>query len=80
MKLARRWTMRRFMTFVSGIVCGALVGSVVVLLVAPESGKELRERLADRFAGFRDEIKRAYESRMAQMESELEALGQSKSE
>ena len=72
--------MRRFMTFVSGIVCGALVGSVVILLVTPESGKEFRERLAERFAGFRDEIKRAYESRMAQMESELEGLGRSKSE
>ena len=72
--------MRRFMTFVSGIVCGALVGSVVVLLVTPESGKEFRERLTERFAGFRDEIKRAYESRMAQMESELEGLGRSKSE
>jgi gas vesicle protein len=66
--------MRRFMTFLAGTICGALVGAVTALLLAPYAGEELRSRALDRIEVFRDEIREAYSTRAAQMEAELEAL------
>jgi gas vesicle protein len=37
-----------WMAFLSGIVLGAIVGGVVALLMAPKSGSELRDELAER--------------------------------
>ena len=69
--------MRRFMNFLAGAMCGALVGAVTALLMAPSSGEVLQQRLRDRTMSIRDEIREAYETRMAQLEAELEALRKS---
>jgi gas vesicle protein len=66
--------MRRFMTFLTGILCGALVGAVTALLLAPTSGEEFRARVQQRGEMLREEIRDAYETRMAQLEGELSAL------
>jgi gas vesicle protein len=66
--------MRRFTNFVAGAFCGALVGSVIALLLAPHSGADLRQRAIDRYDTLRDEIDDAYRTRRAQLEAELEAL------
>ncbi len=66
--------MRRFMNFLAGAMCGALVGAVTALLLAPSSGEVLQQRLRERTMSLRDEIREAYEARMAQLEAELEAL------
>jgi gas vesicle protein len=66
--------MRRFMNFLAGAMCGALVGAVTALLMAPSSGEVLQQRLRDRTMSLRDEIREAYETRMAQLEEELESL------
>lgn len=66
--------MRRFMSFMAGAVCGALVGSVAALLLAPASGEELREQFVGRVEGLREEVRDAYASRVAQLEAELERL------
>jgi gas vesicle protein len=66
--------MRRFMNFLAGAMCGALVGAVTALLMAPSSGEVLQHRLRDRTMSLRDEIREAYETRMAQLEAELESL------
>jgi hypothetical protein len=55
--------------FAAGLVCGALIGAGVALLVAPERGTRLRRRLArsfreagddlrDEFGGLRDSARR----------------------
>ncbi len=66
--------MRRFMSFVAGAFCGALVGSVLALIYAPASGEELRSQLRQRTDAFRDEVREAYAARVAQLEAELERL------
>lgn len=66
--------MRRLMMFMAGSFCGALVGAVTALLLAPASGDELRSRLRDRYQGLLDDVREAYESRRAQLEAELESL------
>lgn len=66
--------MRRFTNFVAGAFCGALVGSVLALLLAPSSGLELRQRAVDRIDTLRSEMDDAYRTRRAQLEAELESL------
>ena len=66
--------MRRFMNFLAGVLCGALVGAVTALLLAPTSGGELQARIGDQMKSMSDEIRAAYENRMAQLEAELASL------
>lgn len=66
--------MRRFMAFLTGSMCGALVGAVAALLLAPYSGDELRQRTREKLDTFRDDVREAYDARREQLESELEAL------
>lgn len=66
--------MRRFSSFLVGCLCGALVGSVAALLLAPSSGEELRASTQERIQTFGEEVRQAYEDRVAQLEEELEAL------
>jgi gas vesicle protein len=58
----------------AGTVCGALVGAIAALLLAPYSGQELRDQMSQRARHVRDDIREAYDSRRAQLEAELEAL------
>lgn len=66
--------MRRFMMLIAGVFCGALVGGLTALLLAPASGKDLQARFQERINSIREEIREAYETRMQQLEAELEAL------
>jgi gas vesicle protein len=66
--------MRRFTSFIAGAVCGALIGSITAILLAPYSGDELREQFQARTRTFRDEVREAYNARVAQLEAELEQL------
>lgn len=66
--------MRRFMTFLAGTLCGSLVGAVTALLLAPVSGDELRMRARERAQKFREEVEEAYQTRVAQLEAELDRL------
>jgi len=66
--------MRRFTSFLTGAMVGALVGSLTALLLAPTSGDELRARARDQASSFRDDVREAYETRVAQLEAEIEAL------
>jgi gas vesicle protein len=66
--------MRRFSMFLAGSICGAAVGAIAALLLAPYSGEELRDRAKDQADAIRDDIIEAYETRTAQLEAELETL------
>lgn len=66
--------MRRILMFLTGTICGGLVGAVAALLLAPASGEELRSQLRNRCQGLVDEVRQAYQTRRAQLEAELEAL------
>jgi gas vesicle protein len=61
-------------SFLMGALTGALVGATVALLLAPSSGEELQARARERFATVKDEVRQAYEARVAQLEAELESL------
>jgi gas vesicle protein len=60
--------------FLIGIMVGSLVGSTIALLLAPESGEELRGQLRERGQGFMGEIRHAADSRRIELKDRLETL------
>lgn len=66
--------MRRMFGFLIGLFVGWLFGSTIALLMAPESGEQLRNELRSRSGGFVDQIKTAAETRRKQLEDQLSAM------
>ena len=70
--------MRKFFSFLMGTVMGALVGATIALLLAPESGDELRGTIRQRFVTLKDEVSQAASSRKIELEDKLANLRQPK--
>ena len=66
--------MKRMFGFLIGIFVGALVGSTVALLLAPESGEKLRGELRERGQGFMNDVQHAADSRKIELRGRLESL------
>ena len=66
--------MQRVLSFLSGVLTGALVGAAVALLFAPESGEEVRLQIQERSIRLKDDIKAVADTRRAELERELAAL------
>ncbi len=66
--------MRKIFGFLIGVLAGALVGATIALLLAPESGGELRARIRERGQNFLGEIKHAADSRRIELRERLDAL------
>jgi gas vesicle protein len=66
--------MGRFSSFLLGALLGSLVGSAAALLMAPESGQDVRQQLVQ----FKDDLKRQVDEatlkRRLEMELELARL------
>ncbi len=66
--------MRRMFGFLIGIMVGALVGSTVALLLAPESGEQLRNEIRARGEGFLSDVRSAADNRRIELQNRLENL------
>lgn len=66
--------MRRMFGFLIGIFTGALVGAVIALLLAPESGENLRGQLRDRGQNFLSDIRHSADARRIELRGRLESL------
>ena len=66
--------MRRMFGFLIGSVVGGLVGSTIALLLAPESGDELRSELRARGENFFDDVRHAADERKIELRQRLEAM------
>ncbi len=66
--------MRRMFGFFMGILVGGLVGSVVALLLAPETGEKLRGQIRERGQGFLNDVRHAADSRRIELRSRLDSL------
>ena len=66
--------MRRMFGFLIGILVGSLVGSTVALLMAPESGENLRGELRNRGQGLINDVRHAADSRRIELRGKLETL------
>jgi gas vesicle protein len=66
--------MRKAFGFLIGVIVGALVGSTVTLLLAPESGDQLRGEIRERGSAFLAEVRHAADNRRIELQSRLEEL------
>lgn len=66
--------MRKFFSFLAGILTGALIGGLTALLLAPMSGEELRGETQLRIDKVVADVKSAVAEERQRLEAELEAL------
>ncbi len=66
--------MKGTFSFFAGVFCGALVGAVTALLLAPMSGRQLQSDVRTGFDKVMADARTAAESRRAQLEAQLAAL------
>jgi gas vesicle protein len=66
--------MRRMFGFLIGIVVGGLVGGTIAMLLAPESGENLRAQLRDRGQTFFNDVQHAADERKIELRQRLETL------
>jgi gas vesicle protein len=68
--------MKGLTSFLSGLILGVLTGATLAILVAPESGEELRGQIRQRVETIQSEVSRAAQDRRAELERELAGLRQ----
>jgi len=66
--------MKKFTGYFLGAIAGAVIFSGLVLLLAPVSGKELRERIKTKYLDLEAEFKLASQERREELETELSNL------
>ncbi len=66
--------MQKVVSFLVGLFTGALVGAVVALLLAPDTGSELQKRMRTRVQELIEEGQRAAATRQVELEAQLEAF------
>ena len=63
--------MRKVINFIGGLLFGALVGIALGLLLAPQSGSELQNRISERVKAMIAEGQRAAEERRKELEAQF---------
>jgi gas vesicle protein len=66
--------MKRMFGFLIGILVGGLVGSTIALLMAPESGEQLRTQLRSRGENFFNDVRHAADERKIELRQKLDTL------
>ena len=66
--------MKRMFGFLIGSVVGGLVGSTIALLLAPESGDELRSEIRARGENFFSDVRHAADERKIELRQKLDSL------
>jgi hypothetical protein len=72
--------MRRMFGFLIGVTVGGLVGSTIALLMAPETGDQLRAELRARGESFFNEVRHAADERKIELRQRLEYMREPKEE
>jgi gas vesicle protein len=65
--------MNKLMGFMTGAICGALIGAVTALLLAPSSGSELIQNAEERWELTKREARNAMEERRTELERQYRA-------
>jgi gas vesicle protein len=68
--------MNKALNFMAGALCGALVGAVTALLLAPASGEQLRDDVITRWEEALNEARVAMEEARRDMQKQFEQMQQ----
>jgi len=71
--------MQKMLSYLAGVVTGALVGATLVVLFTPVSGETLRSDLRNRVTGAREQISSAMAARREELEGQLARLREPRS-
>ena len=63
--------MGKAIRFLTGLTLGTLAGAVAGIMLAPESGDQLRRTLSDRFRAILEEGRQAAAERQAELQKQL---------
>ena len=63
--------MRKILSFLVGVLLGALVGATLALLLTPVPGKDLQTQMQERVQFIQTEVKNAAATRRADLEKQL---------
>ena len=63
----------RLLSFVIGLLSGSIVGAAAVILLTPQSGRDLRQGLATRYSEIMESGKQAMKERRQTLEAEYKA-------
>lgn len=63
--------MQKLLSFLVGVLLGAMVGATLALLLTPEPGKDLQNQLKDRVQYIQNEVKSAAAAKRAELEKQL---------
>ena len=66
--------MKRMFGFLIGIFVGSLVGSTIALLMAPESGEEMRGMIRARGENFFSDVRHAADERRIELRHKLDEM------
>ncbi len=66
--------MKRMFGFLIGIFVGSLVGSTIALLLAPESGEQLRGMIRARGENFFSDVRHAADERRIELRHKLDSM------
>ena len=66
--------MKRMFGFLIGIFVGGMVGSTIAMLLAPESGEELRAQIRSRGEGFFNDVRHAADERKIELRQRLDSM------
>ena len=66
--------MNKAMSFLSGVILGAVVGAAVAILLAPTSGDMLQQQIRGRIEAIQGEVRLASQERRQELEGQLANL------
>lgn len=66
--------MRRMFGFLIGVFVGGVVGSTIALLMAPESGEDLRHELRNRGQNLVNDIRHSADARRIELRNRLDSM------
>jgi gas vesicle protein len=66
--------MKKFFSFMFGVLTGGIIGAIVALILAPTKGSELREKIRDYTLEISDEVRQATLSKRKELEEKLVRL------
>ena len=68
----REHNMKRVLSFIGGLLSGAIVGAAVVILLAPQSGADTRQRIVDKYNEIIDAGRQAFLEKRQSLRQEYE--------
>lgn len=68
--------MSKLLSFLAGLLCGALVGAVAALLLTPSSGEALRTDMTSRWEEALSEARKAMEETRHELQAQFEQMQQ----